>query len=1619
MSSVSETISATPHNIVEHDTAPTNHVEQPQQNADLPPSPQTHSRPTSSELEEPSSSTSVHDMNDQDYNSDLDQDAEGSPDEDAPLVPAPTQQPPSEPLGTSSDDSESRKRKREGDIEDDIQQNPELYGLRRSNRPRAAPKRSKTSDSSEDSDDIDTRPAGARRKAKQGRRSKKSTSAPQSSLSDESDLEDEFGSKKDKAKRRKQNRVRNGTPLAPAERSSTRNAASKVTNYVDDDGLSEEFLESDAGDDHPGYYYDDRPAIDLVLLHRRVTEGDDSEPTLAKFEYCIKWQGQARYHASWEKHVDLKDRTGGKKLNNYFDKNVRNPYYLLHDPDASPEDKEVLKLEQKAHQQKLDINNTIQRVIDERHLDTEDGTILQYFVKWSETDYNECTWENMDLVADLAPRQLEWFKERQARPDIISKSTKAHYRYQTKEYFKSQPSYVKHGTMRDFQLTGLSRMAIAWSRGINTMLADEMGLGKTVQTVAFMSWLKNDCDIPGPFLVIAPKSVLPAWEDTLTLWAPDVNWVTYTGTNESRGIIEEKELFVDPSNPFRLRFNVLLTTYEMFHKGMPTLKRLKWQFLAVDEAHRLKSMNNHLYLDLQQCDIASRLLITGTPFQNDFSELVALLSFLQPEEHFETKYNFKTDDVNLQARQIEGLRQELRRHLVRRTKEEVAGDLPPKTEKIIRVELSDLQLQYYKNLLTRNYEALSQASNGAKIGLSNLMIELKKASIHPYLFPNVEEVYLNQHTAREDVLRGLIVNSGKMMLLDQLMTKLKKDGHRVLIFSGFVSMLNLIGQYLQLRDHKYQRLDGSTPTPARNHAMSHFNAPDSEDFAFLLSTRAGGLGINLYTADTVILFDSDWNPQADLQAMARAHRIGQTKPVTIYRFVSRDTIEEEILERARNKLLLEYITIQRGFNQKETNEFKKKMQSEGRSMEEAKGAEDISRILQKRGKKMFEQASNQKKLEDLDIDAVLEHAEETKTQQMEGVGAMNDDEFLNQFAYEDITMDKDDWDSIIPKSDRDRLADEDRKRKDAELARKMNEEGAPRSAKSKSFAATGKRDRSVKKRPGELVEAPVSDGESNDDDSKSDSDVDPDEELTDREFRRLMDTFKAIGYFEDRPEDFLKLSRLQKKNPDLVKASLQEVIDIAQSNIDNKSKELQSRADSNDKSMAKKNQKAVLFEHKGVRRINSATILRRPYMLRTLKQFVDKIADIPRFTIPQAIKDSQFDTEWGPREDAMLAVGVARYGHGQWRKIMADPELGMQGKFFLDEAHVAEKSKRDTEGTKSRTPAGPHLVRRADYLLDVVVDIATDGADKEAHEAVINHHRNNKRDIDGDPETLKRQKRRERDSKLKARKEQEKYQEPGRASGSPSHDRHRDRTHVNGHDSSTARTSGASSPRPRADSKAFKHRLSNGDRPRSPLVTHGDGTGDRPDHVKHHARPQSSQGTKRKSDHMDASEHDLGRPNKARVSEGVNHPVYNREHSGHKSRSPEHTKNGVNSAGPSKESSGSLDFLMQPITEKFPALKTEYLKFRHSADPVEKLQASGPMQKWIELVITFIDDRHQTYGGSFETRCWDHVGKFYWFGLGVDGSKLLEMSKKVRSTLAARAREQAQKSNEPSARGVS
>jgi chromodomain-helicase-DNA-binding protein 1 len=1132
------------------------------------------------------------------------------------------------------------------------------------------------------------------------------------SVSDDSES-DTYGGARARSITKKQRRRQHDSGLAPVygeKRWNSRRAAQVTAGaYQESDADLEEESEMMTPNYWAGDVEDNTPYIDVVLKHR-LKEGVTQESgnlTRDDFEYYIKWQGKSHYHATWETSTSLTGFRGFRRLENYYRKIVVEDLLMTQSTDVPPEEKEKWMLDRERDADALLDYIKVERVIGVR--DGEEGT--EYYIKWKSLYYESCTWEAEALVIELAQGQIDRFLDR-SQQSLTSDKLESNPSTRSEHVpIRTQPSYIKNGQLREFQVTGLNFLAFNWARNKNVVLADEMGLGKTVQTVAFMNWLRHDRNQQGPFLVVVPLSTIPAWGDTFDHWAPDLNYVIYNGKEASRNIIREYELLVD-GNPRRPKFNVLLTSYEYILQDSTFLSTIKWQFMAVDEAHRLKNRESQLYQKLLDFKSPSRLLITGTPVQNSLGELSALMDFLMPGE-----VDIDGEiDLNSEAagQKIDALNKAIQPLILRRTKEKVENDLPPKSEKIIRVELSDVQLDYYKNILTRNYAALNEGSKGQKQSLLNIMMELKKASNHPYMFPNAEEKILKGSESRDDQLKGLIASSGKMMLLHRLLDKLKKDNHRVLIFSQMVKMLDILGDYLQLRGHQFQRLDGTIAAGPRRQAIDHFNAEGSNDFCFLLSTRAGGLGINLMTADTVIIFDSDWNPQADLQAMARAHRIGQKKPVSIYRLVSKETVEEEVLERARNKLMLEFITIQRGVTDKEKKELRDKAAKAG-IIDDPKSSEDISRILKRRGQKMFEQSGNQKKLEELDIDSVLANAEEHKTEVPEGIIADGGEDFLKSFEYTDVKIDLE-WDDIIPKDQLAGIKEEEEKKAHAEYLRRVQEENAPRKAALKSTAEHDREQRLQKKREREEEMAEKKEAER----------LDPKRPLTEKEFRYLVKSFQRYGSIDDRPDELIKDARLVGRDRELLRKTLQDITDESHRLLKEDAARIEAMEREHSKALTKKDKKAVLFDYLGVKRLNAETIIERPGEMRMLKEVIGGFADFANFRVTDASKAAHYSCEWGAKEDGMLLVGILKHGYGAWVDIRDDSTLGLGDKLFLEEHRVDKKEER-TKGEEkvAKAPGAVHLVRRSDYLLSVLK--AKYSNDQAAKRAVENHHRNNKK----------------------------------------------------------------------------------------------------------------------------------------------------------------------------------------------------------------------------------------------------------------------------------------------------
>ena len=819
----------------------------------------------------------------------------------------------------------------------------------------------------------------------------------------------------------------------------------------------------------------------------------------------------------------------------------------------------------------------------------------EYLCKWDGLPYSECTWEEGAFTQRRFPAKVAEYYARQKSQNIPHKFCRA---LKTRPKFvplKAQPDFIggkEKMVLRDYQLDGLNWLVQSWCKQHSVILADEMGLGKTIQTISFFNYLYHEHELYGPFLLVVPLSTLTAWQREFENWAPEMNVVVYLGDAVSRNMIRSYE-WAHPGNS-RLKFNALLTTYEILLRDKAFLSPIQWASLAVDEAHRLKNDESFLYKYLFEFQTNHRLLITGTPLQNSLRELWALLHFIMPDrfsswEHFEAEHN---DSYSKGFSKLHG---QIQQYLLRRVKKDVEKSLPAKVEQILRVEMTTVQKQYYKWILTKNYKALSKGVKGSLSGFTNIIMELKKCCNHATLIRPMEDNLPNGSSL--DQLQRLIRGSGKLLLLDKLLCRLKETGHRVLIFSQMVRMLDILGEYLSLRRFPYQRLDGSIRGEVRKQALEHFNAEGSADFCFLLSTRAGGLGINLATADTVIIFDSDWNPQNDLQAQARAHRIGQKNQVNIYRLVTKGSVEEDIIERAKRKMVLDHLVIQR-------------MDTSGRTVLQAKSSEnsrggnssssvaasansttpfnkeELSAILKFGAAELFKDSTGgeeggEEAEPQCDIDEILKRAE---TREEDDGPQTLGDELLSSFKVasfnfneeEDVanavaatttttstsaTTDSKDWDEIIPEADRLKAEEEQRAKEQMEVLMV-----GPRSRTKQQLHQAGQQQQ-LKGSDSEEYDPNQKDSGSEDSDGgggggrsrksrgrPSSGKKEPIKGFSEAEIRRFVKSFKKFGAPLKRLESIAIDAELQEKPlPDLqrIAAQLQTACEAAVSESEN------------------------------------------------------------------------------------------------------------------------------------------------------------------------------------------------------------------------------------------------------------------------------------------------------------------------------------------------------------------------------------------------------------------------------------------------------------------------------------
>lgn len=501
------------------------------------------------------------------------------------------------------------------------------------------------------------------------------------------------------------------------------------------------------------------------------------------------------------------------------------------------------------------------------------------------------------------------------------------------ERVDKQSALMVNGVLKQYQIKGLEWLVSLYNNNLNGILADEMGLGKTIQTIALITYLMEHKRINGPFLIIVPLSTLSNWAYEFDKWAPSVAKVSYKGSPAAR------RAFVPQLRSGK--FNVLLTTYEYIIKDKHILAKIRWKYMIVDEGHRMKNHHCKLTQVLNTHYVAPRrLLLTGTPLQNKLPELWALLNFLLPtifkscstfEQWFNAPFAMTGEKVDLNEEEtiliIRRLHKVLRPFLLRRLKKEVEAQLPEKVEYVIKCDMSALQRVLYRHmqakgvLLTDGSEKDKKGKGGTKT-LMNTIMQLRKICNHPYMFQHIEESFSEHLGFTGGIVQGLDLYraSGKFELLDRILPKLRATNHKVLLFCQMTSLMTIMEDYFAYRGFKYLRLDGTTKAEDRGMLLKTFNEPGSEYFIFLLSTRAGGLGLNLQSADTVIIFDSDWNPHQDLQAQDRAHRIGQQNEVRVLRLCTVNSVEEKILAAAKYKLNVDQKVIQAGmFDQKSSS----------------------------------------------------------------------------------------------------------------------------------------------------------------------------------------------------------------------------------------------------------------------------------------------------------------------------------------------------------------------------------------------------------------------------------------------------------------------------------------------------------------------------------------------------------------------------------------------------------------------------------------------------------------------------------------------------------------------------
>jgi len=494
--------------------------------------------------------------------------------------------------------------------------------------------------------------------------------------------------------------------------------------------------------------------------------------------------------------------------------------------------------------------------------------------------------------------ELETTEEASYVPQQLSKSYKK-LRYKAPVGLKA--------TLRPYQLTGVKWLLHLYTNNLGGLLADDMGLGKTLQTIAVLLYAKEQKlkDSPAPVanvpvqtslfapietedapqintaftsLILMPASLVYNWESEIRKFAPTLSVVKHIGSKRKRTL---KDL---------TKYDVILTSYHTALKDKLILGQIEFVYLVLDESQQIKNQNSKIFAAVNQLDSEQRISLSGTPIENSLSDLWSQMQFINPQllgdfRFFKKEFMVPIEKFDDES-QKDHLKQLVSPYLLRRTKQEVAKDLPELTIKVCYSEMTTAQKKMYdsEKSAARNF-IMENISEGPKINMMilSLLLKLRQIANHPVM-------------AEEDYEK----DSGKFQDIIHRMELIRKSNHKVLIFSQFVKHLNLFKDWLEKEKLPFAMLTGSTPTDKRPKEIKKFEENKEVQF-FLISLKAGGAGLNLTAADYVFIADPWWNPQAEQQAIARAHRIGQDKNVIALKFITKDTIEEKILKLQEKK----------------------------------------------------------------------------------------------------------------------------------------------------------------------------------------------------------------------------------------------------------------------------------------------------------------------------------------------------------------------------------------------------------------------------------------------------------------------------------------------------------------------------------------------------------------------------------------------------------------------------------------------------------------------------------------------------------------------------------------------